>query len=110
MASARIPRFDFTAGERLSAELWLLNDAPDETQATVHVSLELGGEVYPLLTWESGSVPANTNRLGPTVNFILPDVDATDMTLRLDAGEASSAYRLCYRKSEAMAQSRQMNV
>lgn len=110
MASARIPRFDFTAGERLSAELWLLNDAPDETQATVHVSLELGGEVYPLLTWESGSVPANTNRLGPTVNFILPDVDATEMTLRLDAGEASSAYRLCYRKSEAMAQSRQMNV
>ena len=110
LASARIPRFDFKAGERFTAELWLLNDSPEAAQAEVAVSIELGGVTTPLLTWNSGEVPANENRLGPTVNWILPDVDAAEMTLRLEAGEYSSAYRLCYRKSEAIQASRQMNV
>jgi len=110
LASARIPRFDWKAGELFSAELWLLSDSPESAQATVRASIDIGGITYPLLTWESGSVPANTNRIGPTLNWMLPDVDATEFTLRLEAGEASSAYRLCFRKSEAFTVNRQMNV
>ena len=56
------------------------------------------------------AVAANENKIGPTINWILPDVDATEFTLILRAGEASSAYRLCYRRSEAHAANRQMNV
>ena len=110
LASARIPRFDWKAGECFRAELWLLNDSPEAAQAQVKVSLQIGGQTYPLLTWESGEAAANTNRIGPTVNWVLPDVDASEFTLRLEAGAYSSAYRLCYRKSEAFAVSRQMNV
>lgn len=110
MASARIPRFDWSAGECLNAQLWLLNDSPEAAQKTVEVSVELAGKEYPLLTWNSGEVGANENRIGPTVNWVLPDVDATDMTLHLKAGEASSEYRLCYRRSRTVEISRQMNV
>ena len=110
LASARIPKFDWSAGERFTAELWLLNDAPSEAHAVVDVSVEIGGRLYPLLTWDSGTVPANQNQLGPTVNWILPDAAAAEFTLHLRAGKASSAYRLCYRKSGASAVSRQMNV
>ena len=74
----------------------------------MRVSLEIGGEVLHLLDWNSGET--DTNRLGPTVNLILPDVNATEMTLRLESGEASSVYRLRYRMSKALAASRQMNV
>ncbi|MBP3428018.1 MAG: hypothetical protein J6M47_07140 [Clostridia bacterium] len=108
MASARIPRFDWKAGERFSAELWLLNDTHTSAQQTVRASILLGGLEYPLLTWESGET--GDNRIGPTINWVLPDVDATDFTLRLEAGEATSEYRLCYRRSEAYVATRQMNV
>ncbi|MBR5224678.1 MAG: hypothetical protein IKV90_03310, partial [Clostridia bacterium] len=80
MASARIAKFDWNAGERFSAEIWLLNDSPAAVQQTVSVSLEIGGETLHLIDWNSGE--ARENRLGPTVNLILPDVDATEMTLR----------------------------
>ena len=108
MASARIPKFDWRAGERFSAEIWLLNDSAHTAQETVQVSLEIGGQMIHLLDWNSGET--KENRLGPTVNLILPDIDTAEMTLRLDAGEASSAYRLRYRMSEALVASRQMNV
>jgi len=110
MMSARIPKFDWRAGERFSAEIWLLNDSPCAAREKVRATLLLGGKEYPLIEWDSGDVAENQNRIGPTVNFILPDVDATEMTLRLDAGDASSEYRLCYRRSEKYAVSRQMNV
>ena len=111
LASARIPRFDWNAGECFHAELWLLNDAPEAAKETIKVSVRLNGVEYPLLTWETGDVEANHNKIGPTVNWVLPDVDATEFTLCLstDSG-ASSEYRLCYRRSEAARVSRQMNV
>ena len=110
LASARVPKFDWKAGERFTAEIWLLNDSPASAEESIRVSILLGGKEYPLLVWESGVVPANQNLQGPTINWVLPDVDATDMTLRLQAGSASSEYRLCYRKSAAMQVSRQLNV
>ena len=111
LASARIPRFDWNAGETFHAELWLLNDSPEKTGKTVKVSAKLGGETYPLLTWESGEVGENVNKIGPTINWVLPDVDADDVTLVLDTDDgASSEYRLRYRPSQEKIVSRQLNV
>ena len=110
LASARIPKFDWNAGECFRAELWLLNDSPEDADQTVKVSVKINGEEYPLLKWETGKVAANTNKIGPTVNWILPDVDCSEMTLCLSAGTASSEYRLRYRKSAKFEVSRQMNV
>ncbi|MBQ4608066.1 MAG: hypothetical protein IJB18_00665, partial [Clostridia bacterium] len=110
LASARIPKFDWNAGECFHAELWLLNDSPEEAQAQIRASILLDGVEYPLLTWDSGKAAANTNRIGPTINWILPDADASEFTLRLEAGAYSSEYRLCYHRSEAGMATRQMNV
>ena len=111
MASARIPRFDWREGEKFTAEIWLLNDSPREARETISVSIELEGKEYPLLQWDSGDVPANENRLGPTVNWILPAANASRMTLRLRSSrDTSSEYTLCYRPKHAPAPTRQMNV
>ena len=92
-----------------SAEIWLLNDAPETAQETVRVSLEIAGKTLHLIDWTAAAA-AGKNQLGPTVNLILPDTDAAEMTLRLEAGAASSAYRLRYRMSAERSISRQMNV
>ena len=76
----------------------------------ISAEIELGGQTYTLLSWNSGAVNANQNRIGPTLNWVLPDVDATEMTLVLSAGEQTSEYRLCYRSREARRVSRQLNV
>jgi len=111
MPSARIPKFEWRAGEKFTAELWLLNDAPAAAEEIIDAEIELGGKVYNMLTWKSGEVGANENRVGPSVNWVLPDVDATKMTLTLKAksGEETS-YTLSYRAKEAKKISRQLNV
>ena len=97
LASARIPRFDWKKGELFHAELWLLNDSVESANQTVKVSVRANGEEYELFTWETGNVDANTNKIGPTVNWKLPEWDTDRFTLVLSCGEASSEYTLCFR-------------
>jgi len=110
LASARVPKFDWTAGERFSAEMWLLNDSPASACESVRAKIVIGGEEHELLTWESGQTGPNANKLGPTLNFILPDIAADRFTLVLSCGEASSEYTFCYRPKEARRVTRQLNV
>ena len=110
LASARVPKFDWTAGERFTAEMWLLNDSPETARHSVQAKILIGGEEHELLTWESGETGANKNKLGPTLNFILPDIEADRFTLTLSCGEASSEYTFCYRPKQAKKASRQLNV
>ena len=92
--SARVPKFMWRAGEKFSAEIWLLHDAPGVVSGRVHVTLELGDKTWDLLDW---SAQSEENLIGPSVNIILPDCAAATMRLRLEAGEMSSEYVLCYR-------------
>ena len=111
LASARIPKFDWKASERFTAELWLLNDSPEAAGRVVTASIIIDGRIYPMFTWDSGEVPANENRIGPSINWILPDADVDSFVLRLTAEDgASSEYRLLYRKKGHRAISRQLNV
>lgn len=105
--SARIPHFDWKAGDVFSAEIWLLNDSTKEVQGDVCVWIELDGERYDLLKWSASS---SANLIGPTVHWKLPDVQADRCTLHLDCAELSSSYTLCYRPSQKKAKTRQMNV
>jgi len=93
--SARIPKFDWKAGEVFRAEIWLLNDTPDTATATVDVEIELEGKVYPQFTWNASAEPLH-NTIGPSVNLKLPAVADNILILRLNAGEYSSEYRLAY--------------
>ncbi len=111
MPSARIPKFDWRAGEKFTAEMWLLNDAPDAAEEVVSAEIELGGRNYKMLTWESGEVGANENRVGPAINWVLPDVAASKMTLTLKTKSGkTSTYTLSYRPKQAKKVTRQLNV
>ena len=108
LASARIPKFDWKAGETFTAQIWLLNDSCQPAEAAVDVSICLGDQIYPMFTWNSGMT--TENKIGPSVNFVLPDADAAEMTLILSAGDKTSEYRLCYRSRGERRISRQLNV
>lgn len=86
--SARIPKFHWKAGETFTAELWYLNDLSESTDDTVTVTLTVNGESVELLQWRTGIVEVNKNKLGPSVNFVLPK-EATHNELILTLNCAS---------------------
>lgn len=101
IASARIPKFDWAAGETFSFELWYLNDAPEAVSDTVRASVRLGDQTFVLAVWETGLVSANTNRQGETVQMVLPDVDinTNEFLLILESTQGNSTeYKLLYRR------------
>lgn len=93
--SARIPKFDWKAGEVFRAEIWLLNDTPAEVSASVEAEIELDGRIYPQFSWNA-SAAAGRNTVGPSINLLLPAVAADTLILRLKAGAYTSTYTLCY--------------
>ena len=93
--SARISKFDWSAGEVFEAELWLLNDLPEAVSGTVHAQLQLGTQTIDLLEWNA-KAEKNANLQGPTVRHILPNIDTDRITLTLESGELSSSYCLLY--------------
>ncbi len=98
LASARLKKFSYNAGETFDAELYLLNDSMQPVQpGNVKISIRIGDTVIPLLSWDYAGEVANKNILGPVVRCVLPDVKEADtLILTLDAGEYSSEYKLVY--------------
>ena len=95
--SARIPKFDWRAEDLFEAELWLLNDLPQSVGGKVHAKLQIGDEVIDLLDWQA-KTDANSSLQGPTVRWILPNVDANRLTLILESENGmSSSYCLYYK-------------
>jgi beta-mannosidase len=73
LASARLPRFLWRGGEELEAEIWLLNDGPEDLPAcTVHAVVEWDGMRSQVLTWPVPELPAGSNRRGPSLRHPLP--------------------------------------
>ena len=96
--SARIGKFHWKAGETFSAELWYLNDLPENAEDTVTAFLTVNGRTEELLTWKTGTVAENRNKQGPTVRMELPK-EATDHALILTLTTASgkrNSYRLLF--------------
>ncbi len=98
LASARLNRFSYRAGELFEAELWLLNDSLSPVSAgTVSASIKLGSTVIHLLDWEYEGMEPNKNQMGPVLRYRLPHLPGADtLTLVLEAGGYSSEYRLVY--------------
>ncbi len=103
LASARMPKYSWKAGETFEAELWMLNDtAAEVASGTMEAWLTLGEERALLLTWHYESMAANANRRGPTARFALPDAPAERVKLELVVAgrpEWNSDYTLSYRGS-----------
>jgi beta-mannosidase len=100
LASAKILRFTWTAGECFAVDLWLLNDAPQALPAgRVEAILHLGDAEHFLLGWDHPGVAANTNLAGPTVRHLLPNcpAESLELILRVPARpEWESRYYLRY--------------
>lgn len=94
--SAGIPKFEWHAGERFSADIWLLNDTAEKAGGKVSISLTISGREIHLLDWDAEASEGNIS--GPTINLTLPDIaEASTMTLKLTSGDMSSEYKLRYR-------------
>lgn len=101
LASARVPKLRWMGEELFSAEVWILNDSPEDIEpGHVEAVIELGDSTQTLLRWNHQRVPANTNAPGPVARLHLPNADETDrMTLTLrspDHPERNSVYTLFY--------------
>jgi beta-mannosidase len=98
LASAKIPKFRWQAGEMFSCEMWLLNDSPTPVLAgRIEAWLELGDQRIFLLGWDITGIAANTNLAGPIVRHQLPETMAPRMTLQLrcpERPERDSRYTL----------------
>ena len=111
LASARISKFDWNGGEMFTAEIWYLNDSPQDTSDTVHIRVVLGDTEYDLLTWHTSTVEANTNKLGPSVHLKLPlhaDADLLQLILTTENG-LGSEYRLLFRNGTQHVQTFALN-
>jgi beta-mannosidase len=109
--SAKVAHFDWNAGQTFEAELWLLNDAPTPADGKVTVTATVGEQSFELIEW-SASAAANSNTRGVTVRFVLPDIAADRIVLKLDSTNGySSTYEYCYKPSPRVRNAiRQLNV
>jgi beta-mannosidase len=101
MASARIPRFQWLAGEEFTFELWMLNDsARNQPAGTVRVGLSIGGLDRTLGAWEFPMLKPLGTLKGPTLRFQIPGDATGEMRLVLSVSPdatLSSSYRLSLR-------------
>ncbi len=90
--SAQPEAFKYTAGDTLSADIWLLNDSVDAVSDTVEVFIEIGGERKRLMIWETGELAPNTNMRGHKIQFKLPLMETQLIKLILSADCGESTY------------------
>lgn len=102
LASARLPKFRWSAGELFNAELWMLSDLPSDLPAgKITVKIEADGEKITLLEWNYLHMLASVNQPGPTVRFKLPSWNTDRIKILLEVEghpEFNSVYTLAYRK------------
>jgi beta-mannosidase len=102
LASAKIGKFRWYAGETFEAELWLLNDSPNDVPATeIEATLHLPDHApIPLVTWQCPALKPNENWQGPSVRLKLPKLPDGPMLLSLRGpkdARIDSDYTLVYR-------------
>lgn len=103
LASARIPRFQWESCELFDAEIWMLNDAPEQRPAgELLATLRCGGEEQELLRWNFPALEPGKNVVGPSARCRLPAAGSGDGAFSLElrvAGrpEWDSRYRLSLR-------------
>ena len=98
--SARISKFVWENNETFNAEIWYHNDSPETVSDKVTVVIEIGDKVFNMLTWDTGEIGANSNKIGPTVNLVLPSIpnaEAIKIYLKSSEDGRDNEYKLLYR-------------
>ena len=104
LASARVPHFQWRAGELFTAELWILNDTPSVQPAgELRAELVVAGRRHLLRDWAFPALAAQGNLAGPRVQMAIPAGIEEDFFLVLTVmpNESwSSSYRLSLRSPQ----------
>lgn len=104
LASARIPRFQWRAGEVFAAGLWILNDCAEAQPAgTLTAQLVAGGVRRVLGQWAFPGLAPQQNLAGPEVSVLLEEGLGREFVLELSVSpraDWSSAYRLSLRAGD----------
>jgi beta-mannosidase len=100
LASARIRKFAWAAGERFDPQFWILNDAPQPVAAgRMTAILVFNGTRTAFGTWDFPEVAANQNLAGPTFALELPAAPQGLFELELTVEGRpglGSTYTLCF--------------
>jgi beta-mannosidase len=100
LASARIPKFRWRAGETFEVQLFMLNDSAEALMGgRVEAFLQIADARRQMSDWRFEGGAANMNIVGPMASVILPQVEADRMTLVLEVDGKSawgSRYTLAY--------------
>lgn len=113
LASARIPKFSWHNGETFSAEIWYLNDSPESFEDEITAYIQIGEEKQELLTWKTGLIESRTNKIGPSVNFVLPELQGIEkftLVLQTKNTAQASSYELHYSYKEKELPGMRMNM
>jgi len=114
LVSARLPKFTWKAGEVFNAEIWMLNDFYKSIPGgKVTIKLVQGDEKIVILNWEYTEMEANTNQVGPTVRFTLPnwDVDRFKVVLEVENHpEYNSEYTLLFNVAQSFQKSTKVKM
>lgn len=94
LPSAAPEHFVYSGGDTLSADIWLLNDSPQTVSDTVEIYLECDGTKEHIMTWNTGIVPANTNKCGHKIQVKLPNTITQLIKLILNANCGNSTYTI----------------
>ena len=104
MASARVRRFLWKKGDLFSAEIFLLNDLPEELPASrVRVFLELPDGRRELCVWNAPETAPVSNQQGPAAICRLGDYADCTLTLTVEVEGnpgLSSRYEFLYRNPD----------
>lgn len=111
MFSARIPKFDWSDGEKFKAEIWLLNDSNSKLCASCDIYLKIGDTEILLAEKVKGECEPKTNTECITVCVSLPKCPEEDlMTLIIKSDdEYSSEYILKYNCKEKIIKKKMLN-
>ena len=107
LASARLPHFDWEPGAAFTAELFLLNDAPQAIgPLEVVVHLQAGTGRIRLGNWACPGSAAGTNCAGPVMRGVVPVRTGETFELILEVvgqPELSSSYTLAFTRADPAA-------
>lgn len=101
LASARVKRFSWRAGDLFEAELWMLHDGPSAVKGDrVEAYLRFGDDESFVLGWYFDALEEGENRVGPVLRFRVPEMaeQTFQLILRVEGRpDWNSEYAFCYR-------------
>ncbi|EDY80691.1 Glycosyl hydrolases family 2, immunoglobulin-like beta-sandwich domain [Verrucomicrobiia bacterium DG1235] len=100
LASARVKRFSWKAGDLFEAELWMLHDGPNSVKGDrVEAYLRFGDDESFVLGWYFDALEEGENRVGPVLRFRVPEIEEQTfkLILRVEGRpDWNSEYDFCF--------------